>query len=325
MLKRILIIGGTIFLGRHIVERGLERGYSITLFHRGRHGIDLFPECEHVLGDRTSDVEALRGRAFDVIIDTCGYHPADLEPIGVVLAPCQPHYIYISTISVFASFPRGQSFNESARIAQGDEGYGPAKARSEERVRGLYGDVVTIIRPGLIVGPFDWTGRFTYWPARFEAGGEVLVPGSPDCAIQYIDVRDLAAWVIHCAEHNVTGTYNTTGPGDTFTMRDLVEACIRITGSDATTTWISDEKLLELGVEPWKDLPLWIPEEDEDMGGMMLADVRSAIGKGLTFRTCDETIRDLLTWHHSALPYVVPESVSTLTRKREEEILRSSS
>ncbi|MCX6139485.1 MAG: NAD-dependent epimerase/dehydratase family protein [Candidatus Kapabacteria bacterium] len=319
----ILIIGGTIFLGRHIVEEGLRCGHSITLFNRGKHGADLFPECERLIGDRLSNVEALRGRTFDVIIDTCGYQPADLELLAEVLAPCQPQYIYISTISVFASYPQGQSYNENARIAEGDEGYGPAKARSEERVREVYGDRSTIIRPGLIVGPFDWTGRFTYWPVRIERGGEVLAPGSPDRPIQFIDVRDLATWVVHCCEQNITGTYNATGPATKFTMQNLIDACINATGSTITTTWIPDASLLEFDVQPWKDLPLWIPEGDEEMGGMMLADVSSAIRKGLTFRSCTETIRDLLNWHHSVPPYTVPEAVQTLLPEREAEILTS--
>lgn len=321
--KNILIIGGTIFLGRHIAEEGLRRGHSITLFHRGIHGAELFPTCEHIVGDRASNVEQLRGRSFDVVIDTCGYKPGDLELLAEVLAPSQPHYIYISTISVFASYPKGKAYTEDALLAEGDEGYGPAKARSEELVRELYGDRATIIRPGLIVGPFDLTARFTYWPTRIESGGRVVVPGSPDRPVQFIDVRDLAAWVIHCASTEVIGTFNATGPATRFTMRDLCESCLRVTGSDATLTWIDDETLLTQDVAPWKDLPLWIPENDESSGGMMLADVRSAVEKGLIFRSCDETVRDTLTWHHQAMPYAVHEAFSTLSAEREAEILRS--
>lgn len=319
----ILIIGGTIFLGRHIAEEGLRQGLSVTLFHRGKHGADLFPQCEHIVGDRTSDVEQLRGRSFDVVIDTCGYRPDDLRLLREVLAPSQPHYIYISTISVFASYPKGKAYTEDAPLADGVEGYGPAKARSEELVRELYGDRATIIRPGLIVGPFDLTARFTYWPTRIERGGRVVVPGSPDRPVQFIDVRDLAAWVIHCAKTATVGTYNATGPATRFTMRDLCESCLRVTGSDATLTWIDDETLLTKDVAPWKDLPLWIPEDDESSGGMMLADVGSAVEKGLTFRSCDETVRDTLAWHHQAMPYTVHEAFSTLSAVQEAEILRS--
>ena len=216
---RILIIGGTRFLGRHLVEAALDRRHEVTLFNRGKSNPDLFPQLETILGDREHDVNNLQGRIWDAVIDVAGYLPRILRLSAEVLEPNVRRYVFISTISVYENFskagidesyPVGKLADETVEEITG-ETYGPLKALCEQVVHDIYGERALIVRPGLIVGPHDPTDRFTYWPVRVARGGDVLAPQSPDVATQIIDVRDLAEFIIKLTEENALGVYNATG------------------------------------------------------------------------------------------------------------------
>ncbi|HSL44049.1 MAG TPA: NAD-dependent epimerase/dehydratase family protein, partial [Anaerolineales bacterium] len=229
---RILMIGGTYFLGRHLVKAALEHDHDVTLFNRGKSNPGLFPQLETILGDREKDINKLEGRIWDAVIDTSGYFPRVVRLSAQVLEPNVPRYVFISSISVYENFrkvginesdPVGKIQDETVEEITG-EMYGPLKALCEETVRDIFGlERSLIIRPGLIVGPHDPTDRFTYWPVRVARGGDVLAPQKPDAAIQIIDVRDLAEWIIRLIEANASGTYNATGPDYELTLGKLLE------------------------------------------------------------------------------------------------------
>jgi 2'-hydroxyisoflavone reductase len=302
---QLLILGGTIFLGRYLVEAALVRGHTVTLFNRGQHNPDLFPEVEKLRGDRAADLSALRGRRWDAVIDTCGYVPRVVRASAELLADVVDHYTFISSISVYPHF-KTIGLDESVPVGTLDdpnveevtgETYGPLKALCEQAVeQALPGRALTI-RPGLIVGPHDYSERFTYWVQRVAQGGEVLAPGRPERHTQIIDVRDLAEWTLRMAEARRTGTYNATGPNYDLTIGRLLDVCRDVSGSDARLTWVSEEFLVEKEVGPWIELPLWIPESDRDMLGFADVDCGKAIAAGLTFRDLAATVRDTLAWN----------------------------
>jgi 2'-hydroxyisoflavone reductase len=296
---KLLVMGGTVFLGRHVVEAALARGHEVTMFNRGRHDADAFPQAERLRGDRDGDLSALRDRRFDAVIDTCGYTPAQLRSTADALGAPPAHYVFVSTISVYRAFPPHRPFDEQAPVTEGEDGYGALKARAEEAIESAFPGGVAHVRPGLIVGPHDPTGRFTYWPRRMATGGDVLAPGRPGRPVQLIDARDLAQWCVHLAESRTAGVFNATGPAGALTMADLLHACRDVAASDARLCWVPDEGLLQQGVAPWTGLPLWIPENDAQFGGMLLADNRRAIAAGLKFRPLDDTIRATLAWERA--------------------------
>ena len=301
---RILIIGGTHFLGRHLVESGLERSHEITLFNRGKSNPGLFPHLETILGDREEDIEKLKGRIWDAVIDTSGYFPRIVRLSAQVLEPSVTRYVFISSVSVYENFkkvginetdPVGKIQDETVEEITG-ETYGPLKALCEQVVRDIFGtDRTLIIRPGLIVGPHDPTDRFTYWPVRVARGGDVLAAEKPDAPIQIIDVRDLAEWTIKLIEEQASGTYNATGPGYELTLGRLLDMSKQVSGSDATFRWAGVDFLNQNKVEAWSDLPVWVPD-DEEGAGFSRIDVSKAIAAGLTFRPLEDTVRDTLEW-----------------------------
>ena len=301
---RILIIGGTHFLGRHLVESGLERSHEITLFNRGKSNPGLFPHLETILGDREKDIEKLKGRIWDAVIDTSGYFPRIVRLSAQVLEPSVTRYVFISSVSVYENFkkvginetdPVGKIQDETVEEITG-ETYGPLKALCEQVVRDIFGtDRTLIIRPGLIVGPHDPTDRFTYWPVRVARGGDVLAAEKPDAPIQIIDVRDLAEWTIKLIEEQASGTYNATGPGYELTLGRLLDMSKQVSGSDATFRWAGVDFLNQNKVEAWSDLPVWVPD-DEEGAGFSRIDVSKAIAAGLTFRPLEDTVRDTLEW-----------------------------
>ena len=300
---KILILGGTVFLGRHIVEAALERGHEVTIFNRGRHNPDLFPQVEHLQGDRDGDLVALRGRSWDAVIDTSGYVPRVVRASAELLEPAVKEYVFISTISVYADTSRPGT-NEETPVGRLDdetveevtgETYGPLKALCEQVVEEVYPGRALIIRPGLIVGPDDPTDRFTYWPRRVAAGGTVLAPGRPETPVQFIDVRDLAGWTIRMVEEHRTGVYNATGPDRELSLGEVLETSKAVTESDAEIVWVPEAFLLERDVAPWSELPLWLPDTEE-YRGFHRNDVGRALGAGLTFRPLADTIRDTLNW-----------------------------
>ena len=299
---RLLILGGTVFLGRHLTEAALARGHEVTHFNRGRSGPDLFATVETLRGDRDGGLESLRGREWDVVIDPSGFVPRIVRMSAELLAGAAARYVFVSSLSVFADF-KTPGMHEGSPVARLEdpeveeitpESYGGLKALCEEEVLRIFPGRALVIRPGLIVGPHDPSNRFTYWPRRVARGGEVLAPSRPDYPVQLIDARDLAQWMIGLAELRATGTFNATGPREPLAMSAILEACRAASGSDARFTWASDAQLLEAGVTPWMELPLWIPESQG--AGFSRFDVSRAVSAGLRFRPIEETARETLAW-----------------------------
>jgi 2'-hydroxyisoflavone reductase len=295
---RILILGGTRFLGRAITEAALGRGDIVTLFNRGKSSPGLYPGVETVIGDRTDGLSALDGREWDAVIDVACYDPAVARLAAEALADRAGRYVLVSTVSVYASQGTTQAQLEDAPVGQLREGmafpesYGPNKALCEQVVRDVYGDRALVGRPGLIVGPLDPTDRFAYWPRRIARGGRVLAPGDPADRVQFIDVRDLAAWFADACHAGTGGVYNLTGTPLPFgRMLDLCKAAVH---SDAELRWIPSERLAAAGVDPGMGIPLWIAEP----GCEAINDVDSsrAVAAGLACRPVTDTIRDTLAW-----------------------------
>lgn len=299
---KLLILGGTRFLGRHLVESALARGHTVTLFNRGKTNPEWFPEVEKLHGERDGDLQVLEGRSWDAAIDTCGYLPRIVSISAKFLASRVGHYTFISSISVYADFSR-PGLEESSAVGQLDnpgieeitnDTYGPLKALCEQVVEEALPGRSLILRPGLIVGPYDPTDRFTYWPVRIAKGGDVLAPESADWQTQIIDVRDLADWNIRLAEQGASGTFNATGPEQPLTFGTVLETSQVVGGSQPSILWLPAEYLLTNGVQPWMELPLWLPGEEN--AGADQVDIRKALSAGLQFRSLEETIRDTLAW-----------------------------
>jgi len=299
---KILILGGTIFVGRHIVEAAISRGHEVTLFNRGKHELDSFSGIERLTGDRDGDLMALRDRDWDVVIDTCGFVPRIVRDSAEMLAPAVDRYIFISSISVYADFSQ-PNLDENSKLGTledptieeiNGESYGPLKALCETAVEESMPGRVLIIRPGLIVGPHDPTDRFTYWPHRLAQGGEVLVPGDPDRQVQFIDARDLALWTVLMAERSETGVFHVTGPSEPLTFVNMLERCKQAVDSPARLSWVTEKYLIDEKVEPWMELPLWI--SGPEANGLMKVDIGKALTAGLSFRPLEETARDTVAW-----------------------------
>jgi 2'-hydroxyisoflavone reductase len=300
---KILILGGTVFLGRHLAAEALARGHAVTLFNRGQHNPELFPDAEKLRGDRDGDLTALQGRTFDAAIDTCGYVPRVVRASAELLAPLVRHYTFISSISVYAGFtkvgiderdPVGALDDPAVEEVTG-ETYGPLKALCEQAAEAAMPGRTLIVRPGLIVGPDDPTDRFTYWPVRIARGGPFVAPERPGYLVQYIDVRDLAAWTLDMVERGRTGVYNATGPAEPQPIGDLFAACAHAAGTRAEPVWASAAFLAEQGVQPWMELPLWVPEGPE-YAGFSTVSIAKAAAEGLRFRPARETVADTLAW-----------------------------
>lgn len=301
--KKILILGGTAFLGPALVEAAQSRGHTLTLFNRGKTRPELFPGVEKLLGDRDSDLKALEGRQWDAVIDTSANLPRWVKASAGLLAPNVGHYVYISSISAYADMSQ-YGINEDSPVATVEDEktedvsrhYGALKALSEKAAEAAMPGRTTVIRPGLIVGPRDPTDRFSYWPVRVARGGEVLAPGDGADPVQFIDVRDLASFILALVERREVGTFNATGPASTFSMRELLETCKAANGGDATFTWADADWLVEQQqVRPWTQMPVWIPRSGESKGIGQVSIAR-ALKAGLTFRPAVDTARDTLAW-----------------------------
>jgi len=301
---KLLILGGTVFLGRHLVEAARARGHELTLFNRGQSNADLFPNIEKLRGDRDGNLDALHGRTWDAAIDTCGYLPRIVRASSVLLADAVRHYTFVSSVSVYAetrapgtheSSPVGTLQDETVEDITG-ETYGPLKALCEQAAQKAMPGRVLVVRPGLIVGPHDPLDRFTYWLVRIARGGDVLLPGRPERRVQIIDVRDLAEWMVRVVENNVTGTFNAIGLDAPLSMGHLADTAKRVSGGDANFVWVDEQFLIDSDVEPWGEMPMWVPESEPDAAGFFAIDCRKAIAAGLTFRPLEETMHDTLDW-----------------------------
>lgn len=327
---RVLIFGGTGFIGPHFVDALRAGGHKITLFNRGKRNPTLFPDIETLIGDRNGQVDALNGRDWDVVIDDSGYFPAQVKLTAELLKDHVQHYIFVSSISAYADLTT-PGIDEDYKLAQlkdphareiTGENYGGLKAACEQIVEQTYGNRQTVVRPTYIVGPGDGADRFTYWPARVARGGEMLAPGTWRDPIQFIDVRDLAAFMRVCVEQQIAGRYNLCNPPGAVTMGDLLETSKRLSKSNASFVWadakfLEAHKLLESG-----EIPIWSPTTGESAGGALVSSAR-AVQKGLRFRDLETTVRDTLAWHGERPDAEKQKLRAGLTAEREAELLRA--
>jgi 2'-hydroxyisoflavone reductase len=339
---KLLILGGTRFVGRHLVAAALARHHEVTLFNRGKHSSAVLPCVETIHGDRNSDLGKLQGRRWDAVVDTCGYLPRAVRASAEILSRSAGRYVFISSLSVYADVSRpgidetapvasltGAQLEEANAIDSSGqpsavtyrEMYGGLKALCERAAEEILLGRVLIIRPGLIVGPDDYTDRFTYWAVRVARGGEVLAPGRPDRYVQLIDARDLAEWTVSMIEREAAGVYNANGLTHSLTMGGVLEECKVVSGSDASFTWVADDFLLREKVAAWGEMPLWMPEEAAPhVKGFMFINCDKAVGSGLRFRPLSETIKDTLAWHKTTRPN--EELKAGLDPHKEQRLLR---
>jgi 2'-hydroxyisoflavone reductase len=326
--KKILILGGTRFLGPEIVEAAQKHGHTLTLFNRGKTNPGLFPNIEKLHGDRDNGtLDALRGRTWDVVIDTSGYYPREVKQAAELLAGAE-QYIFVSTVSVYDK-PPATGVDENSPVGKLDDPtvekvdektYGPLKAACERAAEAAMPGKVTTVRPGLIVGPGDGSDRFTYWPVRLHDGGEVLAPGNPSDPVQVIDVRDLAEWIILCAEKKHFGVYNAAGPEKQMGVGEMLARIDKGVGANAKLTWVDAKFLAEKKVEPWSDMPVWVPPDGED-AGVARASIAKALARGLTFRPLEATAKDTLAYWLGLPEERRKKPKAGLDRAREAEVL----
>jgi 2'-hydroxyisoflavone reductase len=330
---RLLVLGGTRFIGIHATRLAIERGHRVTLFNRGKTNASLFPQLERLKGDRNGDVGALAGRTWDAVIDDSGFFPRAVRLTGELLAPNVRQYVFISTISVYAgnagpnseSSPLARIADETVEKVDG-ETYGPLKALCEQAAELAMPGRVTVLRPGLIVGPEDNTDRFTYWPARAARGGDFLTPNSPSDAIQYIDARDLARFTLDAIERGIRGTFNVISAPGKLTIGDLVtqsvDAAKRMAkpASPPRPVWVPTDFLEAQKVQAWSDMPVWVPETGDNAGFAHTSTDR-AQRAGLNIRPLHETVRDTLAWHLGRPQGDQAQLKAGITTEREREVL----
>ncbi len=314
---KLLILGGTLFLGRHLVAAAHARGHRVTLFNRGQTNAGVFPDVERLRGNRDGDLAALHGRQWDAVIDTSGYVPRLVHASATVLADAVHHYTFISSGSVYAELSHGTIDEHAPLETLADPTtedvaaqYGALKALCEHAAEEAMPGRVLTVRAGLIVGPYDPTDRFTYWPRRVAQAGVVLAPGRPERQIQLIHARDLADWIVRMAEAQQTGVYNVTGPADMLTMGQLLETCRAACASDAQFVWVDETFLLEHDVAPFTDLPLWLPEA---ANSLLRMNIDRALAAGITFRSLADTITETLVWdqRRAATPDTEPRRLAS--------------
>jgi len=334
---RILILGGTGFTGPFQVQYALSRGHKVTVFNRGKtHPGELPKAAEQLIGDRNGQLDALKNRKWDVVIDIPTTLPVWVRDVAQVLQGNVDRYVFISTISVYSDNSK-PGMDESGPLAQykGADAmketpqtlaasrfalYGPLKVLSEKEAEKWFPGKALVIRPGLIVGPGDETDRFTYWPVRLDRGGEILAPGAPTDPVQFIDARDLAEWTIRMVEQGATGTFNATGPKSRLTIGEMFEGIKKVTKAESRFTWADADFLAAQKVRPWSDMPVWVPPRGGSAGFSEIS-IKKALDKGLTFRTLRDTARATLDWFHKQTPERQAKLKSGLTPEREAEVL----
>jgi len=327
---KLLIMGGTGFIGPHIVAAAVKRGHTITLFNRGKTHPGLFPDLEKLHGDRKTDLSALEGRKWDAVVDTAAYIPGDVTRSATLLAPNVGQYLLVSTVSVYAKLDK-PGLDESAPLATTtepdaqkvtNENYGALKVLCEKAAEAALPGRVCVIRPGLIVGPGDNSDRFTYWPVRVARGGEVLAPDKPGDFVQFIDARDLADFIVLCLERKTFGTFNADAQAGSITIGALLDTCKKVTKSDAQFTWVDPKFLEEQKIGPWADLPVWIPAEGDDAGFGQVSAAK-AKAAGLTYTPLADTVNDTLTWFKTEPAEHQAKLKAGLTAEREAAALKA--
>jgi len=325
---RVLILGGTGFIGPHFVDALRSRGHALTLFNRGKRNPDLFNDLEELTGDRNGQVDALKDRDWDVVIDNSGYLPRQVRLTADMLKGHTQYYLFVSSISAYADLST-PGIDEDYRLAQLidptteniGENYGALKAACEQIVEQTYGANCSILRPTFIVGPGDTSDRFTYWVLRATRGGEMLAPGTASDPVQFIDVRDLADFVRVCAEQHIPGRFNACNPPGAVTMGDVLETARRQAKADTRFVWASAEFLAAQKLVDSAEIPIWAPTTGELAGAALVSSAR-AVAKGLRFRSLEATVRDTLSWH-SQRPAGQQEKLRAgLTPEREAQLLK---
>jgi 2'-hydroxyisoflavone reductase len=334
---KILVMGGTGFLGPHFVEAARARGHAITLFNRGKTNPGRFADrsdVEQLHGDRKTDLAALEGRKWDAVLDTSAYLPADVTRSASLLAKAVDHYLIVSSISVYAKMDT-PGMDESSPVAVladpavtevTGETYGGLKALSEQAAQAAMPGRVTVVRPGLIVGPGDTSDRFTYWPARAARGGEILAPDSPSAPVQFIDVRDLADFLLRLLEQRTLGTFNADAQADSITLGRLLDTSLAVAAAKTPPapagklTWVPTGFLMEHKVMPWSDLPVWIPAQDDSAGAGRISNAK-ALAAGLSYRPLEATVRDTLAYWESLPAERRAKPRAGLSAEREAEVL----
>jgi 2'-hydroxyisoflavone reductase len=322
----ILFLGGTSFVGRHTAEAALERGHSVTLFHRGKTGPELFPDSEHLLGDRTASLQALAGRSWDVVIDVCGFVPLDVRRAGLALRRSVAVYCYVSTVSAYSVPATAPVTEDSALWTAGDlddpetqvvdaRTYGPLKALCELTATEVFDERLLIVRPTYVAGPHDPTDRFTHWVRRAAGASELLVVGPAEAPIQLIDVRDLAAFTVKLVEAGATGAFNAVGPAGALTWERMIDACVLTAGVGSSATWVDASFVRDHAEEPATAAPLWRDPADDTL---MRCSAEKSIAAGLMLRPLEETIADTLAWDESCGR---PALRTGLTAEREAQLL----
>jgi 2'-hydroxyisoflavone reductase len=333
---KLLILGGTQFVGLHITQSAIARGHEVTLFNRGSK--NPFPNLETIIGDRDPKIgdgltglEAAvkAGRTWDAVIDVNGYVPRIVRASSELLESAVKRYVFISSVSVYANLSQPSADENATLIELEDKttenleglNYGGLKVLCERVIEELFSSRSTVIRPGLVVGPDDHTDRFTYWPVRVAKGGEIIAPDVPDAPVQFIDARDLADFTLHASESNTGGTFHATGP--TMTMKTMLETCKTVTSEDANIHYLEGKFLLEHNVNPWmgpESLPLWVGN-DPDEAGFLQINVNKALEAGLKIRPLEQTVRDTLEWANNRGSD--HEWKSGLTAAREKQLLEA--
>lgn len=334
---QILILGGTGFTGPFQVEYALQRGHKVTVFNRGRTHPGILPkETEQLIGDRNGQLDALKGRRWDVCIDIPTTLPVWVRDAAQILKGNVDRYIFVSTISVYANVSKPGA-DESTPLAKYEGAdamketsetlrksnyglYGPLKALSEAEAEKWFPGKALIVRPGLIVGPGDESDRFTYWPVRVERGGEVLAPGTPSDPVQFIDARDLAEWIIRMAEQSSVGIFNAVGPKEKRGMGWMLDGIKSASKSNAQFTWADADFLAAQKVQAWSDMPVWVPPRGDEAGFSMIS-TKKALAKGLTFRSLADTTQATLEWFHKQPPERQAKLHAGITAEREKEVL----
>jgi 2'-hydroxyisoflavone reductase len=335
--QRILILGGTGFTGPFQVSYALSRGHKVTVFNRGKtHPGELPKEAEQLIGDRNGQLDALKGRQWDVVIDIPTTLPVWVRDAAQILKGNVDRYVFISTISVYSDNSK-PGMDESGPLARYEGAdamketqatllasryglYGPLKALSEQEAEKWFPGKALIIRPGLIVGPGDESDRFTYWPVRLDRGGEVLAPGAPTDPVQFIDARDLAEWTIRMVEQGTTGVFNATGPKSRLGMGEMLDGIKKVTTSESRFTWVDADFLAAQKVRAWSDMPVWVPPRG-DSAGFSEINISKALAKGLTFRPLPDTAKATLEWFRKQPAARQAKLKSGLTPERETEVL----